>query len=611
MRGRMSMRRAVCAAALICFMCFMCFMGALNAAAASRRMVGDLTIELDERGGGGNHGYASYRILIQNRSAHKTHRVKVSLEYPYPWRPRSTSRIRGRIKGVSKTIQAAPNSTAETYIHQPFLRLVGHLHGAAVWVDGKRGSGRGGSSGYNHGGSYRSSVSHTPAHTIETVGVFVAVGGMIGILSASFSGPYFTLFDILEPIPFIYSGLDGILLSLSEAEALSGRKREALWEYVKSGGSLAVIGEGKLPDEWKRLDAQLENRALKSDAVERYEIGFGQLFLTSKPYHPGQKRPTFHAEIQDSWKETQQTWMKTYTSKGANAVLPVADSYDAQTSYRRMFFLMLLLAALIGPVNIYLFRKIERRMNLYWTVPVASLFACGLIFLYAAITEGGKRMRVCSLTYLDQGARSASTIGWVGFYSPTVHPDGLLFDEETELTLQARPARTAVIRPGSDEYAVGSIDWTDGQRWSGEWIKPRTPLHFKFRKTQERSERIDLKRDGGKLKIVNRLGADLKAFWYVDHDGKLYQASNIRNGGEAVLTETKGVPIGSKTLRQLYISQDWVPEIEAAQTSPAACLQPGRYIAALAENVFLEKAMEGAKMKPSTCIVVGELEQGE
>ena len=303
-----------------------------------------------------------------------------------------------------------------------------------------------------------------------------------------------------------------------------------------------------------------------------------------------------------------------------------------------MFFLMLLLAALIGPVNIFLLRRKNRQMKMFWTIPAVSLLACFIVVFYAAVAEGGKRMRVCSLTFLDQGARSATTIGWVGFYSPSAHPDGLLFDEETELELQARPKEygygfkvaftfsspisgflpippagatppggtyTVQVKPtaptsgattmpapvvtppsasfsstspvhvhDADDHAVGSIDWTDGQRWSGEWIKPRIPLHFKFRKTEERNERIELKRNGGTLKIVNRLGAGVKTFWYADHDGKVYRASDIRNGAEAVLTETKGVSMGGKTLRQLYISQDWVPEIEDALKSPAAYLQP-------------------------------------
>ena len=69
--------------------------------------------------------------------------------------------------------------------------------------------------------------------------------------------------------PLIYGSLDGILLPLEDVEALSVGERETLWEYVKSGGSLAVAGGGKLPDEWKRLDARLENRILKNGGMAR------------------------------------------------------------------------------------------------------------------------------------------------------------------------------------------------------------------------------------------------------------------------------------------------------------------------------------------------------
>ena len=649
------MRRIVCASALICVMCFM---GALNAAAVSSGSYGDIDIAIDRpRDDKTSHGYISYSIQVQNRSADKMRRVKISIE------PDETALSHEeRIKSVSRTIEVAPNATVRTRILQPNLNPVGRPLKAAVWIDGQKQMKPLRLDGFSRI-RLHSIFIMTPDLTLKNKEPAVAVDDAQRLRPP----PYPKSLSIiqrrdLEPDALLYRSLDGILLSLEDVEALSVKERGALWDYVKGGGSLAVTGGEKLPDEWKRLDARLENSAFKSRGIERYEIGFGLLLLTA----PLSRTSATRYQLYDLWKETQQPWNATYSSSGANVVLPVAEPYDAQASYRRMFFLMLILAALIGPVNIFLFRRIERRMNLYWTVPAVSLLACVLlVFLYAVI-DSDKYMRVCSLTYLDQGAGSASTIGWVGFYSPSAHPDGLLFDEETELALQASPDRHLISAlpaggasiastipfksthskptggsppkpaPGAtppsasgpvkltvtfhsvpsapamaDEHAVGSIDWTDGQRWSGEWIKPRTPLHFKFRKIQKRSERIDLKRNGGKLKVVNRLGADLKAFWYADHDGKLYQASNIRNGGEAVLTETKGVPIGGKTLRQLYISQDWVPEIEAAQTSPATYLQPGRYLAELTENVFLEKAMEGAKMKPSTCIVVGELEQGE
>ena len=125
-------------------------------------------------------------------------------------------------------------------------------------------------------------------------------------------------------------------------------------------------------------------------------------------------------------------------------------------------------------------------------------------------------MRVASLTIIDQEARWATTLGWIGFYSPFAEPEGLLFDETTELTLQQeglpRFGPMAVgTAAGMDR--TGSVDWTEGQRWSGGWIQPRVPLHFKLRKSESRPERIDIKKEGGALKVVNRLGARVKTFW--------------------------------------------------------------------------------------------------
>ncbi len=63
-----------------------------------------------------------------------------------------------------------------------------------------------------------------------------------------------------------------------------------------------------------------------------------------------------------------------------------------------------------------------------------------------------------------------------------------------------------------------------------------------------------------------------------------------------------------KKLRDVYASQDWVAEIEAVKASPAAYLQPGQYFAELEENAFVEKALKGAKAKPSISLVIGQME---
>ena len=59
----------------------------------------------------------------------------------------------------------------------------------------------------------------------------------------------------------------------------------------------------------------------------------------------------------------------------------------------------------------------------------------------------------------------------------------------------------------------------------------------------------------------------------------------------------------------MYARWDWVAEIERVKAKPAAYLQHGWYFAELEENVFVEKAMRGAEMMPSTSLVIGQTEE--
>ncbi len=129
MKGGMSMRRVVCAAALIGFM------GALDAAAGTSLTYGHLRIETSRRSGGDvSHGYVSHRIRIQNRSP-VTRRIASRYALSSLGAPAVE---KGGLKSLSKTVEVAPNSTADIYIHQPYLRLIGDLHGYAIWIDGEQ-----------------------------------------------------------------------------------------------------------------------------------------------------------------------------------------------------------------------------------------------------------------------------------------------------------------------------------------------------------------------------------------------------------------------------------------------------------------------------------------
>ena len=62
-------------------------------------------------------------------------------------------------------------------------------------------------------------------------------------------------------------------------------------------------------------------------------------------------------------------------------------------------------------------------------------------------------MRAEGLTVLDEAAGRASTVGWIGFYTPLAPRDGLHFSPDTELTPQV------AVPPYRDRAQLNKADY--------------------------------------------------------------------------------------------------------------------------------------------------------
>ena len=601
-----------------------CFLSALVCASffwsvpSIAQVYGDIEIEWEPiystRRRPGIHGYGMHRFKVVNRSASKTRRVAIQV-------PAENMR-RGMlsIRSVSSTAEVPPQTTMRIKLFQPPYRMGG---GARVSIDGSLQAtpiAQSSRSAIEHGISryYRESENWAlVSRNIKWLEPRVLLNENLAISTTMAGGPgtRFVNGVVDESNWLAYTPYHGVVMTIEQAKKLNRDQLTALRRYVECGGSLAVEGiweeDARLPDSWAALDGRFANRAI--DGFEKFEIGFGVVFLTRNFWYiiAGRRvgKPYFATVIPTSWHDGGKAWWRTPTIQGANAIFPMTTEFRYEDAMRRMFYFMLLAALLMGPLHIYLLNRKKRLKWLYWTTPLLSAFVCLGVVLFAAMELGrNKQMRVASVTFLDQRFQSAATIGWLGFYSPMTTIHELRFESSTELTPLLLDGSGLLIQIGA---SVGTIDWTDGQRLAGGWVQAGVPLHFKLRKNEDRPERIDLKKEGGDIKVINRLGARVKAFWYADAEGGVYQAADIPKGADAVLTKTTGVQIGSKKLRSVYASPNWVDEIEAVKAKPAAYLQPGQYFAELEENVFVEKALKGAEMLPSTCLVLGALEESK
>jgi hypothetical protein len=258
---------------------------------------------------------------------------------------------------------------------------------------------------------------------------------------------------------------------------------------------------------------------------------------------------------------------------------------------------------MIGPINLIWLARRRKKIWMLWTVPVIALVACLAVTGFALLGEGvSATSRTEAFTVLDESSHRATTVGWTAFYAPITPGDGLHFNYDTEL---------APVLPEQWMYGGGAadrtIDFSNDQHLDSGWITARVPAYFKFRKGETRRERLTIGRSAGdSLSVVNGLGADIRALWVADDDGKIYSAKEVRAGAEAKLSPANLHPAeNGARLRGLFTGPDWLKGMRAVELDPRSYLTPGSYLAMLDASPFVEEGLKGVKTRKAKTLVYG------
>jgi hypothetical protein len=398
-----------------------------------------------------------------------------------------------------------------------------------------------------------------------------------------------------------YSCFDGVALRGGQLEDMPAAARAALWRYVECGGCLLIVSPTKLPDGWKKqVPAPVKG-------LTAYYPGFGQCLVAEEEPDPAKWSPEQWRAVVGMWEQAALPYQQVRSPHDANGLFPVVE--DRGVPVRGLFAGMLVFAILVGPVNVYVLTRKRRRIWLLWTVPVFSLLTCAAVFGLMVISEGWSgHVRVTGVTVLDEASQRASSVSWLGVYSPITPGDGLHFGYDTEVTPQLKEdfGRGHIRRDGSGR----TINWTNDQHLASGWVKALMPAHFAVRSNEQRLERLVVTRgDGGTLKAVNALKAPVAQLWLADARGQIYTAEDIAPGKEVVLR-----PAGQKAegkaegLREAF-SGDWLTLSKTLTARPEQFLRPGTYLAVLEGAPFLEQGLRGAQRRPGQSVVFGILKE--
>src|SRR5262245_12167410 len=611
---------------------------------------GDVSVRVETVSGeGGVYGYAEYRVTITNRSA--TRARQATLIIPGD----SYSAYDAAIREIARTVEVAAGATVTVSLFQPPLPMNGS--GMSVRIDGQS---QKDSIPLNlaapvaSGGAYYGSnepIWLLSSHSVDKSGA-LNQAGVLGNLGetventqtgVTFIRKHTVTASAGRPLTewsaswLSYSGYNGVVVNGDDLRSAPGPVQEALWRYVECGGVLLIFGQWTAPQQWQSRQSWLGAQPLLSDEEEKetdqekagatpkksalttppgykpgkndlrhYFVGYGMV-IVSGDVDPGRIDGSQWARIIEFWSDSHVRRMGDYYNINAiNRTFPVVE--DLGTPVRGLFLLMLLFAVVIGPVNYIVLARRKKRTWLWWTAPAIAVVASLAVFSYAMLAEGWQAsVRAEVMTILDENARRATTVGLTAFYAPLTPSDGLRFSYDTEVSqlLPGRGGYYGFARSGITGGAPRTIDWTEDQHLAGGWITARVPAHFIVRKSEQRRERLNVRREGSKIIVVNGLGAEIKQLWWAEPDGRVYLAENLQAGAGASLKltdlRTRGEVAG---LIEAFRSELW-DRIKQYPEKPLDVLEAGCYLAKLDSSPFLEEGLRGNVSRKALTVVYG------
>lgn len=188
--------------------------------------------------------------------------------------------------------------------------------------------------------------------------------------------------------------------------------------------------------------------------------------------------------------------------------------------------LITLFTLAIGPVNYFLLWRRKQLSRLVVTVPALAAVTSLILFSYAAFAHGfSTKGRIRSVTLLDAGTNTATTISRLALFSGRTPTAGLTFSNDTAVF---------PMYPFQEQFQVGEVDWTEAQTLTGGWLKTRTRTQFLTINRRDERGRLVVTPNGNGLRVVNGFEVPFTYLVVTDAAGKAYFAEHVAAGSDAV-----------------------------------------------------------------------------
>lgn len=387
-----------------------------------------------------------------------------------------------------------------------------------------------------------------------------------------------------------YSQYQMLFFYASSVNDMPEAIKRAVFDYVRTGGSLLTIGSVNLPDDFVALGQTRQDKPLN---LKVFEGGFGRV-ISGDPDLIKVMSGGNNGAISNYFND-----MFSNHEFQNDSPLRFANNETETLSTSWLMVFVYLFAFLIGPVNVFVLHRLGRKILVFLTIPVASAVCCLFIYGYYLTFESSTLLvKRQAVTLLDERYNRAVTLANYSIFSASSRPQGLRFDNQTEVyTYQSNQRRNT----DGGKFIVLDED----QHLSTGWIKPKVPRSLHLRALQTRRERVGLSWQNGSLQLLNGLGSDIESIMLMTEDNRVFSGGRIAAGKQALMSAASAKSARPPSTPEQLYSAVWFKELRTLEKTPERYLRPGTYIAKIKTSPFVAQAIDSSADKTEDAYVIG------
>ncbi len=315
-------------------------------------------------------------------------------------------------------------------------------------------------------------------------------------------------------------GVDVLWLAAEEWKDLAAESQEAIMDWASRGGLLAFSGCDPLRD------------GAVPPAGGGYTVGFGGVIAAgaAEAVTGLEFARLYNAPVADWFGRTGRPAAESAPVGYGNMEyragnwMPLDAVGVPELDWGWLILFVALLAVLIGPVNLFLFARGNRRLRILWTTPLIAVAASALLAVLMVARDGfgGEGERV-SLVLLDP-VRNRE-VALVEQAARTAILMGSAF--ETEHPVFMMPLPLAVGGGAGSDLRENGL-WRDG------WFRSRTLETHLIERVRPSRAGVTIRKRGDVMEAVVSLDADLDTLVYCAPDGSFWGSQRGMKRGTQV-----------------------------------------------------------------------------